>query len=89
MERYQRTGVREADTLADTGHPVVILTTRGNKSDKLRKTPLIRRSGRRSWPRAGSPSATNATRDTRTRDARSAESRKRSSLAPKGSPSKT
>ena len=26
----------------DTGRPVVILTTRGNKTGKLRKTPLMR-----------------------------------------------
>jgi len=39
---YERTGGREANTLLDTGLPVVIVTTRGNKSGKLRKTPLMR-----------------------------------------------
>ncbi len=39
---YERTGGREANTLLDTGLPVVIVTTRGNKSGKIRKTPLMR-----------------------------------------------
>jgi len=42
VETYERTDGREANTLADTGLPVVIFTTRGNKSGKLRKTPLMR-----------------------------------------------
>jgi deazaflavin-dependent oxidoreductase (nitroreductase family) len=42
VETYERTGGREANTLRDTGLPVVIFTTRGNKSGKLRKTPLMR-----------------------------------------------
>jgi deazaflavin-dependent oxidoreductase (nitroreductase family) len=42
VERYEATGGREANTLRDTGRPVVIYTTRGNKSGKLRKTPLMR-----------------------------------------------
>ena len=42
VERYEATGGREANTLRDTGLPVVIFTTRGNKSGKLRKTPLMR-----------------------------------------------
>ncbi len=39
---YERTGGREANTFQDTGLPVIILTTRGNKSGKIRKTPLMR-----------------------------------------------
>jgi deazaflavin-dependent oxidoreductase (nitroreductase family) len=39
---YERTGGREANTLADTGLPIILVTTRGNKSGKLRKTPLMR-----------------------------------------------
>jgi deazaflavin-dependent oxidoreductase (nitroreductase family) len=39
---YERTGGREANTLADTGLPIIIVTTRGNKSGKVRKTPLMR-----------------------------------------------
>lgn len=42
VETYERSGGQEANTLRDTGLPVVILTTRGNKSGKLRKTPLMR-----------------------------------------------
>ena len=42
VERYERTGGREANTLRDTGLPVVIFTTRGNKSGKIRKIPLMR-----------------------------------------------
>jgi F420H(2)-dependent quinone reductase len=42
VERYEATDGREANTLKDTGLPVVIFTTRGRKSGKLRKTPLMR-----------------------------------------------
>lgn len=42
VERYERTGGREANTLRDTGLPVAIFTTRGRRSGKLRKTPLMR-----------------------------------------------
>src|SRR4051794_3457531 len=42
VETYERTGGREANTLRDTGLPVIIVTTRGNKSGNLRKTPLMR-----------------------------------------------
>jgi len=42
VERYEATGGREANTLRDTGLPVAIFTTRGRKSGKIRKTPLMR-----------------------------------------------
>ena len=42
VELYERTGGREGNTLLDTGMPVVIFTTRGRKSGKLRKTPLMK-----------------------------------------------
>jgi deazaflavin-dependent oxidoreductase (nitroreductase family) len=42
VEVYERTGGREANTLRDTGLPIIIVTTRGNKSGKLRKTALMR-----------------------------------------------
>lgn len=42
VELYERTGGREGNTLRDTGLPVVVFTTRGNKSGKLRKIPLMR-----------------------------------------------
>lgn len=42
VERYEATDGREANTLRDTGLPVVIFTTRGRKSGKIRKIPLMR-----------------------------------------------
>ena len=42
IETYERSVGREANTLLDTGLPVIIVTTRGNKSGKLRKTALMR-----------------------------------------------
>ncbi len=42
VETYERTGGREANTLRDTGLPVIIVTTRGNKTGKVRKMALMR-----------------------------------------------
>jgi deazaflavin-dependent oxidoreductase (nitroreductase family) len=42
VEEYEGSGGQRANTLRDTGLPVVIVTSRGNKSGKLRKTPLMR-----------------------------------------------
>ena len=42
VEEYESSGGQRANTLRDTGLPVVIVTTRGNKSGKIRKTPLMR-----------------------------------------------
>jgi deazaflavin-dependent oxidoreductase (nitroreductase family) len=42
VELYERTGGAEGNTLRDTGLPVIIVTTRGNKSGVIRKTPLMR-----------------------------------------------
>jgi deazaflavin-dependent oxidoreductase (nitroreductase family) len=42
VEAYEASGGQRANTLRDTGLPVIIVTTRGNKSGKLRKTPLMR-----------------------------------------------
>jgi deazaflavin-dependent oxidoreductase (nitroreductase family) len=42
VETYERTGGREASTLRDTGLPVIIVTHRGRRSGKVRKTPLMR-----------------------------------------------
>lgn len=39
---YEASGGRRANTLRDTGLPVIILTTRGNRSGKVRKSPLMR-----------------------------------------------
>jgi deazaflavin-dependent oxidoreductase (nitroreductase family) len=42
VEAYERSGGAEANTLRDTGLPIVVVTTKGNKSGKVRKTPLMR-----------------------------------------------
>jgi deazaflavin-dependent oxidoreductase (nitroreductase family) len=42
VAEYESSGGRRANTLLDTGLTVVIVTTRGNKSGKIRKTPLMR-----------------------------------------------
>jgi F420H(2)-dependent quinone reductase len=39
---YERTNGREGTTLRDTGLPVVVLTMRGHRSGKIRKTPVMR-----------------------------------------------
>jgi deazaflavin-dependent oxidoreductase (nitroreductase family) len=40
VEAYEKSGGAEGNTLRD--RPVIILTTVGNKSGKIRKTPLMR-----------------------------------------------
>jgi F420H(2)-dependent quinone reductase len=42
VEAYERSGGTEANTLLDTGMPIIIFTTLGNKSGKVRKTPVMR-----------------------------------------------
>jgi deazaflavin-dependent oxidoreductase (nitroreductase family) len=42
VELYEGSGGTKGTTLMDTGLPVIILTTRGAKSGKIRKTPLMR-----------------------------------------------
>jgi deazaflavin-dependent oxidoreductase (nitroreductase family) len=42
VEAYEASGGSEANTLRDTGLPIVVVTTKGNKSGKVRKTPLMR-----------------------------------------------
>ncbi len=42
VARYEGSGGTEATTLGDSGLPVIILTTTGAKSGRLRKTPLMR-----------------------------------------------
>jgi len=42
VEAYESSGGQRGNTLLDTGIPVIIVTSRGNKSGKLRKTPLMR-----------------------------------------------
>lgn len=42
VDAYERSDGREANTFADTGLAIVVVTTRGNKTATLRKTPLMR-----------------------------------------------
>ena len=42
VEEYETSNGRRTNTLADTGLPVIIITTRGKKSGKIRKSPLMR-----------------------------------------------
>ncbi|MFJ8153776.1 nitroreductase family deazaflavin-dependent oxidoreductase [Streptomyces sp. NPDC094468] len=42
VELYENSGGTEGTTLMDTGLPVIVLTTLGVKSGKIRKTPLMR-----------------------------------------------
>lgn len=41
-ERYEESGGTDATTLRDTGLPIIVMTTVGAKSGKLRKTALMR-----------------------------------------------
>ncbi|MEV6961144.1 nitroreductase family deazaflavin-dependent oxidoreductase [Streptomyces sp. NPDC051207] len=42
VELYESSGGTQGTTLRDTGLPVVVLTSRGARSGKLRKTPVMR-----------------------------------------------
>jgi deazaflavin-dependent oxidoreductase (nitroreductase family) len=42
VELYESSGGTKGTTLMETGLPVILLTTRGARSGKLRKTPLMR-----------------------------------------------
>ena len=42
VERYEASNGAEANTLRDSGLPVVIVTNTGNKTGAVRKTPLMR-----------------------------------------------
>lgn len=42
VETYERTDGREGNTLKDTGLPIVVVTMRGHRSGKIRKTPVMR-----------------------------------------------
>lgn len=42
VELYESSGGTKGTTLLDTGMPVVVLTMRGAKSGKIRKSPLMR-----------------------------------------------
>jgi F420H(2)-dependent quinone reductase len=42
VAEYEASGGTKANTLLDTGLPIIIFTSRGNKSGKVRKTPVMR-----------------------------------------------
>ncbi|MEA2272485.1 MAG: hypothetical protein QOI98_1193 [Solirubrobacteraceae bacterium] len=42
VEEYEASGGERANTLRDTGLPIIVLTTRGRKSGKIRKFALMR-----------------------------------------------
>jgi F420H(2)-dependent quinone reductase len=42
VDAYERSGGQEANTLRDTGLPVIIVTMRGSKTGKVRKIALMR-----------------------------------------------
>jgi len=42
VELYEGSGGTEGLTLRETGLPVVVVTNRGNKTNAVRKTPLMR-----------------------------------------------
>ena len=42
VAEYEASGGQRANTLLDTGMPIVVVTTRGAKSGKVRKNPLMR-----------------------------------------------
>jgi F420H(2)-dependent quinone reductase len=54
VAEYEASGGTRANTLRDTGLPIVVVTTRGNKSGKLRKTPLMRVEHDGEWALVGS-----------------------------------
>ena len=42
VAEYEASGGQRANTLMDTGMPIIVVTTRGAKSGKVRKNPLMR-----------------------------------------------
>ena len=42
VETYERSGGEEANTLRDTGLPIVVVTMRGNRTGNVRKVALMR-----------------------------------------------
>ena len=42
VEKFEASDGAEANTLRDTGYPIVVITSRGAKSGKLRKNPVMR-----------------------------------------------
>lgn len=42
VAEYEESGGTRANTLRDTGIPIIIMTSRGHRSGKVRRTPLMR-----------------------------------------------
>ncbi len=42
VNEYEASGGQRANTLLDTGMPIIVVTTRGHRSGKLRKNPVMR-----------------------------------------------
>ena len=42
VEKFEATEGTEANTLSNTGYPIVVITSRGAKSGNLRKNPVMR-----------------------------------------------
>jgi F420H(2)-dependent quinone reductase len=42
VEEYERSGGQRANTLRDTGLPIIVVTVRGNQTGKVRKFALMR-----------------------------------------------
>jgi len=42
VAEYEASGGQRANTLGDTGLPIIVVTARGNKSGKVRKFPVMR-----------------------------------------------
>ena len=42
VEEYEASGGARANTLRDTGLPIIVVTTRGHRSGKLRKNPVMK-----------------------------------------------
>jgi len=46
VAEYEASGGARANTLMDTGLPIIVVTTRGAKSGKRRKNPVMKVAGR-------------------------------------------
>ena len=42
VTEYESSGGKRANTLLDTGMPIIVVTTRGHRSGKVRKNPVMR-----------------------------------------------
>ncbi len=42
VERYEASGGTEANTLRDTGLPIIVFSCKGSRSGKVRKVPLMK-----------------------------------------------